>query len=103
MTLDSRARALLLAVVAAALIGLIDAATARTWDLVAIFAAILALGGLAAARLGGRRTVSLRADLARWLTLRAAEGGEPTGRLADRAVAAYRAGLTGGPDEGEIS
>ncbi|QLY28577.1 hypothetical protein [Nocardia huaxiensis] len=96
---DTRTRALLLAMVTAAVVGLIDAATAHTWDLIAVFAMITVLGLAALVRRRGRATLTLRRDLAGWIALRAADGGEPVGRVADRAVAAYRSGLIGAPEE----
>lgn len=98
---DTRTRVLLFAIVVAALIGLIDAATAGTWDLVTVFALIAVSGAIAAIRHGGRATLTIRRDLARWLAIRAADGGEPVGKIADRAVAAYRAGLTTAAEDRE--
>ncbi|MBF6182238.1 hypothetical protein [Nocardia otitidiscaviarum] len=95
MTPNRRTRALWFGVVAAAIVGLIDAATGRTWDLVTVFGIIGLLGVLGLVRFGGRATLSVRTDLARWLAQRAAEGGEPVHRVADRAIAAYRAGIIG--------
>ncbi|BCK56067.1 hypothetical protein NWFMUON74_38390 [Nocardia wallacei] len=95
MSTTRRSSWLLTLVVLAAGIGIIDAATARTWDLVAVFGVIMALAVAAASGLpGGRRVLTLRPDLAHWLALRAAAAGEPPDRVADRAIAAYRAGMT---------
>ena len=78
-----------------AVVGIIDAATARTWDLVALFAALVVLGAIAAAPVRRRRkALSIRADLFDFLHERASAGDENVGRVADRAVAAYRAALT---------
>lgn len=68
------------------------------WDLTAVLGAVVVLQ---VAVLTGvwarRRPVGLRADLASWVEEHAAATGEPAGRVADRCVAAYRAGLTAGP------
>ena len=44
--------------------------------------------------LSGRPAVPLRRDLVAWLDERAVSAGEPLERVADRAVSAYRAGLS---------
>lgn len=76
-------------------VGLVDAAVGAVWDLVVVQGAVLVLlGVLALASSVGRAHVRLRRDLFRWLERYAAEGGERTADVADRAVAAYRAGLT---------
>ncbi|MGW5452809.1 hypothetical protein [Nocardia sp. NPDC003979] len=96
MIADPAARWMMLAVGMLATVGLLDAATGRNWDLVAVFGVIVVLGLVAALRLPSRRrSVRIRGDLAQWLVLRAADGDEPVGRIADRAVAAYRCGLVG--------
>jgi hypothetical protein len=81
-------------------VGLVDAAIGRQGDLVAIFglAGALQLVALAGLR-AGHRPVRLRPDLSAWVDEHAAATGEPAQRLADRCVAAYRAGLTA--DRGE--
>ncbi|MFJ2666381.1 hypothetical protein ACIO14_18725 [Nocardia fluminea] len=96
MTADAGARWLMIAVGVFAAIGVIDAATGGNKDLVVVFGAIIALSAAAALRLssGNRRSIRVRADLARWLAIRAADGDERIGTVADRAVAAYRSGLT---------
>ena len=79
-----------------AVIGVIDSAIGRQWDLLVVFSLVLALQLLLWAHISwGRPAVPLRADLVRWMSDRAVAGGEPVGRVGDRAVAAYRAGLTG--------
>jgi hypothetical protein len=81
-----------LAVVAT--VGLVDAAIGTAWDLVAVFALILALLALVAARhVAGRPSVPVRRDLVRWMELRAAAGGERVEDVVDRAVGMYRAGI----------
>jgi len=91
-------RAVLVLTAAVALVGVIDAAVGRNWDLLAVFALIAVLQGVRLLRLGGRRrSVPLRADLVRWLRDRAAAEGESAELIADRAVSAYRADLVGHP------
>lgn len=91
-------RAVLVLTAAVALVGVVDAAVGRNWDLLAVFALIAVLQGVLLLRLSGRRrSVPLRADLARWLRDRAAAEGESAELIADRAVSAYRADLVGRP------
>ena len=95
MHIFQRIRMPVAGIVLCAAVGLVDAATARTADLVAVFAVILVLALATVVRFGQDRTaVPLRGDLARWAAIRAAESGEDVARVVDRAVAAYRAGLT---------
>ncbi len=78
----------------AAVVGMIDAAMAGLWDLVAVFALVmLPLLGVLASLHWGRQAVSLRRDLAAWLRDRSALTGEPLERVADRAVGSQRAAL----------
>lgn len=91
-----------LVLLAAALLGtavaLVDAVRRGDSDTTLVTTAVLALLlALGAALLRTRHTVPLRPDLAAWLGRQAAATGEPVERLADRCVAAYRAGLTGEP------
>jgi hypothetical protein len=80
-------------------VGGLDAARSGAWDLVAIFGAIVVgLAVLLARTSRHRPLVPMRADLVRWMARRAAVGGETTSAVADRAVAAYRAGLTDGDE-----
>ena len=91
-----RTPVLLLVALLVAAVGLVDVVRSGGSDLAVLFAALLVL--LAAAlvtALRGRRSVELRPDLATWLREQSAATGEPVERLADRCVAAYRAGLTG--------
>lgn len=75
-------------------VGMVDAADARNWDLVVVLASSVVLQALvlAAGRIGPH-PVALRPDLADWLRRQADATGERPALLADRAVAAYRAGL----------
>lgn len=76
-------------------VGVFDSVISREWDLLAVFAAALALQVILLARLSGRRpAVPLRSDLVAWLRNRAALNGEPMETVADRAVSAYRAGFS---------
>jgi hypothetical protein len=79
-----------------AIIGAIDAAGSDEWDLVVIFGAVLiGLVFLLARTTVSRPLVPIRGDLVRWLARRADVNGERIADVADRAVAAYRDGLTG--------
>lgn len=78
----------------AAVVGIIDAAMAGLWDLVAVFALVLLpMLGVLASLQWGRQAVPLRPDLASWLRDRSALTGEPLTSVADRAVAAQRTAL----------
>jgi hypothetical protein len=97
-------RVLTLLIVVVALIGLIDAAVASTWDLLAVFAAILVLGALALGRSWSRRpSVAVRGDLVRWMASRAADGGERIEDVVDRAISAFRAGLVTDADDDDAA
>ena len=77
-----------------ALVGLIDAAAAPDWDMVAVFGLLALLQLLLGCQLLARRPlVPLRRDLVIWLIDRSAATGDPVGHIADRCVAAYQAGL----------
>ena len=85
--------ALLVALVVAG-VGLVDALRDQHTDAAVVFATLIALQALALLWAGrGRRGVALRPDLVTWLHREAGATGEPVERLADRCVAAYRAGL----------
>jgi hypothetical protein len=79
-------------------VALVDAVRDADTDLAILLGAVV-LVQLAALVAGarGRSAVALRPDLAGWLRRQASGTGEPVDRLADRCVAAYRAGLTGEP------
>jgi hypothetical protein len=83
----------LFAIVVAA-IGAVAASLDGEWDFFVLFCALAllqaALGGLL---VGPRRIVTVRSDLARWTDERSALTGEPSQRIIDRSIAAYRAGL----------
>jgi len=99
MTPTTAVRMVLSVMALVAAIGGVDAARAGSLDLAAIFG-VLVLGLLwMLVRTSVRRPlVPVRADLVRWMARRAAVSGEATSAVADRAVAAYRSGLT---EEGE--
>jgi hypothetical protein len=87
------------AAVVVAAVGALATAMSRDWDLCVVFVALLVIqAALTVALLGSRRLVTLRIDLARWAEERSALTGEPVAPIIDRAVAAYRDGLTG-PDD----
>jgi hypothetical protein len=86
---------ILVVTLAVAVLGVADAVFSDDWDLVAVFVLLVAVQLLSLAGLQRHRaTVTVRRDLSAWLTERAAATGEPADRIADRCVAAYRAGLT---------
>ncbi len=94
MTPTLRHKVLVVLAALAAVVGLIDAAMASQWDLVAVFALVLLpLVGLIVSLQWGRQAVPLRRDLAVWIRDRAALTGEPMSSVAERAVAAQRAAL----------
>jgi len=77
-------------------VAIVDASIGRNWDLVVVAALVLVLQMALWLRLAwGRTAVPIRHDLARWLGERAVAGGEPVGRVAERAIGAYRIGLVG--------
>lgn len=90
-----RTAALLVSAVVATTVGLVDVVRDEDGDLTLLFAGLLLLqlAALATALLD-HRGVRLRPDLTAWLTRQATATGEPVERLADRCVAACRAGLT---------
>jgi hypothetical protein len=92
----TRTAVLLIVALVVAAVGLVDVVRSGDSDLVLVLTALATV--LVAAlilSLSGRRAVELRPDLATWLRQQSAATGEPVERLADRCVAAYRAGLTG--------
>lgn len=81
-------------------LALVDSLVAGTWDLVvvlglAVILLLVLIGSFGAAR----PALTVRGDLFRWLDQRSAATGEPLERIADRCIAAYRAGLTGQPED----
>lgn len=97
----NRVRTLLATAVVVALAGAVDAAVGSVWDQFAILAAVIALlivSLLTMTLSTGRPSVSIRADLVRWLRTRSAIEGEPLEMLADRAIATYREHLRPGAD-----
>ena len=101
MTANLSIRLLLATTALLATVGILDAAISRKWDLVVVLALILAVQVAVWIRLWwGRTSVDIRPDLAHWLHDRAVDGGETVEHVADRANAAYRAGLVDDPDDG---
>ena len=93
-----RSRLLLLCAVVIAAAGAIDAATGRVWDQLAVL--VVVVGLLVASLVVGRSrrpTVSVRADLARWLRDRSVVEGEDLDAVVDRSIATYREHLDGSP------
>lgn len=77
-------------------VGLVDVVRDGDSDLTLLFVGLLVLQAAALlTALLGHRGVRLRPDLTAWLARQATATGEPVERLADRSIAAYRAGLTG--------
>jgi hypothetical protein len=77
-------------------VGIVDTAIDRQWDVLAVLCVIGFLQLILLTQLHAHRPpVPIRADLVKWLRARAGMTDEDPGHLADRAVAAYRAGLTG--------
>ena len=96
-----RTAALLLLALLVSGVGLVDAWRGGDSDLTTLLAVLVVLNGAALAGLrSARRGPALRPDLTAWLHQQAGATGEPVDRLADRCVAAYRAGLV---DDRELS
>lgn len=88
-------RAVLLMTSLVLAVGVIDGIVSREWDFLAVFAVALVLQLLLLARLGSRRpAVPIRRDLVTWLRDQSTLAGEPLESVADRAIAAYRAGFS---------
>ena len=84
----------MLATIVAA-IGVVDTAIEGDWERLVLFGVLLGILVAVQIRLvTSRRDVAVRTDLVRWLERRAAVTGETREVLADRAIAAYREGLT---------
>ena len=86
-------------VLVAASLGALDAAIGANWDLVVLFGVITIVTVTDVVRAtSGRAPIRLRSDLLAWMDRRAAAHGERMEDVADRAVAAYRAGIVGDED-----
>lgn len=97
-----RGRVVLVAIGMLVAVATVDAAIGRAWDLVVVCgAAGVCVVALLIADLADRLAVPIRTDLVRWLQRTAADGDERAADVADRAVAAYRAGFIGSGPEGE--
>ncbi len=94
MTQPLITRLMLVTMIVIAVIGAVDAMVGESWDLAVVLGALVVLAVVLLIRTFGRRpVVAVRADLVRWMAGRAATTGERTEDVADRAIAAYRAGL----------
>lgn len=81
-------------------IGMVDAALSSEWDLFALF--VLATIVVASTVLGWRRereSLTVRADLVRWVRRNAEATGEPIDDAVDRVLASARHGLFAQPDD----
>jgi hypothetical protein len=95
MLATTTSRVILGVMVIAAALGATDAGQDGRWDTVTLFVVVTAGAlGLLLRTWVGRPLVGIRSDLARWLAREAATADEPTGQVADRAIAAWRAGMT---------
>jgi hypothetical protein len=75
-------------------IAAIDVVDNENWDAFWVLVGAGVIQVLAIGRLGGNRlSLSIRADLVRWLESRSEATGEPVQRIADRGLAMYRASL----------
>ncbi|MEY4373013.1 MAG: hypothetical protein RL219_1782 [Actinomycetota bacterium] len=84
----------MIAVAIAGSVGLVDAAVGHAADLVVVFAVVVLLALVAMARsLVSRRRIPVRADVLAWLEETSLAEGEPVNDVADRALAAARAGI----------
>lgn len=93
-------RLLLGTMVVVSSIGGIDAGRGGHWDLVALFAVLGVLSLFLLLRTSSLRPlVPIRGDLVRWMNARASVSAERIETVADRAISAYRAGLTGDPED----
>ncbi len=87
-------RLLLLLAGVCTVVGAVDSAVGRQWDLLVIFAVTMALLVTLWLRERLHRiSVTLRPDLAHWLEHRAESSGEPFDDVLDRAVATFKHGL----------
>jgi hypothetical protein len=92
--------AILCTILLVALVGALDAAIAVEPDLMALMVIVAALAvGLLVRNASGRRTMTVRADLARWVRRREALTGESPDALVDRALAVYRVQLGEATDD----
>ncbi len=93
---SSSPRVLLVLVLATAvaLVGLVDAVVGRTWDFAAVFGLALVLQLVVLLQTAtGRAALSVRRDLAAWVTERAVATGETPEAVVDQCLASVRAGL----------
>jgi hypothetical protein len=96
MVATGRMRPLLGIAMTLCVIGAVDSTLDQAWDQLVLFVATaLLIAAAVVVRHPKRRALTLREDLVDWLRSRSELTGEPVETLADRAVAAHRAGLTG--------
>jgi hypothetical protein len=89
-------RVLTVGCAAVAGVGLVDAVISGQTDLAVVFATVLGLLVVLLVRLQfARPLVAVRRDIFGWLRDQSHSTGEPLPRIADRALAAYRAQLSG--------
>ena len=95
-------RVLLGATIVLAAVGAVESLRLSAAELALMFAVVGVLAAVQWVRLlVGRPPLPLRADLVRWITERAQLTGEDPGRIADRAIASYRAALGEAPADTE--
>jgi hypothetical protein len=95
MTPSTHNRVVLVLIAAVTVVGVIDGVVSGDADVVALFALVLLGLAIIWARISWHRpAVPVRSDLVTWMEERAIEGGESVDSVVDRAVAAYRSGLT---------
>lgn len=95
-------RLLVVSGIVVALVGAVDAAIGREWDLFVLFMAALVIATALGFRLESRRpAIPIRRDLVAWLRDRSSISGEPLSNVVDRAIATYaeRYGVVAGVDE----
>ncbi|GMQ94403.1 MAG: hypothetical protein BMS9Abin12_1893 [Acidimicrobiia bacterium] len=83
-------RLLVVSAIVITLVGAVDAAIGREWDLFVLFMAALVIAAALGFRLESRRpAIPIRRDLVAWLRDRSSISGEPLSNVVDRAVATY--------------
>ena len=83
-----------------AIVGAVDAFIGDAFDLFVLFVVVASLCLVGVVRTTAQRDrVHVRADLARWLAVTAAEQGERPSDLADRAIGSFRAALIHDPGD----
>jgi Flp pilus assembly protein TadB len=89
-------RLMIVATIAVAVAGSVDAVRSANADLLAVFLLVIALQLALLWRVRtARRLVGVRPDLAAWLDDRSVISGEPVEHLADRCISSHRRALEG--------